>query len=136
MVPLFRRTASFQPRFSPFVGTFAKKRTGVAAKKKERGPCMDSLSHQHRESHRASNDERHLLAPSSRHGSLAGLKARTARRGPRACDARCPRRRIRLSSANADDSNCSDDGLTPVGKCTGVHDGAGRRRFSRTACGA
>ena len=139
MVPLFRRTASFQPQFPPLVGTFAKKGTGVAAKKEERGPCMNSeapLSHQHCESHRTSNDERHLLAPSSRHGGLAGLKARAARRGARGRDARCARRRIRLSCANADDSNCRDDGLAPVGKCTGVHDGAGRRRSSRTACGA
>ena len=64
------------------------------------------------------------------------MKARAARRRPRGRDARCARRRFRLGSANADDGNCRDDGLAPVGKYTGVHDGAGRRRFSIGACGA
>lgn len=112
------------------------KRTGIAAKE-ERGLCMHSNllshSHHHRESHRASNDEHHFLAPSPRHGRLSSLQARAARRRPRGGDARCAPRRICRTSACTDDSNRRNDGLAPVGKCTSVHDGAGLGGLSLTA---
>ena len=84
------------------------------------------LSHHHRYSHRPSNDEHHLLTPSSRHGRLSRLQARTAGGCPRARDARRACRRVGRGLAGTDDGNGRDDGLAAVGECARVHDGAGR----------
>lgn len=110
----------------PHESSFVRLRTGSAIKRNAGYACLRTrLSHHHRDSHRTSDDEHHLFAPSPRHRCLSGLQARAARRRSRGRDTRRPCGRICRTSAFTDNSDCCDDGLTAIGQCTRVHDGAG-----------
>ena len=117
--------SSFQPHTSSSVHL----RTGNAiTRNADHAKIRTALSHHHRDPHRTSNYEHHLLAPSSRHGCLCSLQARIARRRSCGCDARCACGCLCRNSTCANNSNCCDDGLAAIRKRTRVHDGTGQGR--------